>query len=225
MRTEKYKEMTTKIAWRPLIIGFSVATLLFGVLVLAFYLGGVNEKRFSQSTRAIPVWASASCESNGSALSTGYFNDGVEALYYLDSQNARLSAAILSRNEPNFIKTYTRNIRIDLTEAVSKLNLTLPANPQFIMVSGDADIRQFGAGEMNKLSKSILYVAEINSGIVMVYALPNYGDRDLEITEGEIRFWTFARLNSGINGTSTVINNQQPPQQKSNAIDAGFFNR
>ena len=44
--------------------------------------------------RPVPlgIMATASSESSGAVLSTGYFNNGVEALYYLDSQSGRLSA-------------------------------------------------------------------------------------------------------------------------------------
>ncbi|MDO5553878.1 MAG: hypothetical protein Q4G68_08950 [Planctomycetia bacterium] len=142
--------------------------------------------------------ATASTLSEGVSLATGSFNGANELLYYLDSQSGRLTAALLARGEQAFTKLYTRNIKADLTQAAGELKMSTPPETRFIMVTGDADIRQVGAGEMNKVSQSFLYVAEINSGIVLVYAIPNEGDRDLTISNGEIIFWTFARLNNGL---------------------------
>lgn len=179
----------------------SVRTGLFllAFFSVAFYLGGLlTSSRAVLSDRSSGLLASASCESNGAVLSTGYFNNNVEALYYLDSQTGRLSAALLSRSDPEFLKTYTRNIKTDLQEALQNFsNVPVPPRPNFIMVSGDGDVRNVGAGEMNNLAKSFIYVAETQTGIVLVYILPLEGDRDLAVNKGEIAFWTFARLTSG----------------------------
>lgn len=144
------------------------------------------------------ISATASCETGGAILSTGTFTNGTEALFYLDSLSGRLSAGVLSRSEPSFVKLYTRQIKNDLGNAASQLKIPAPVNPRFIMVSGENDVKKVGAGEMNNFARSFVYVAEINTGIVLVYVLPSQGDRDLEVTGGEIIFWTYARLNNGL---------------------------
>jgi hypothetical protein len=122
----------------------------------------------------------------------------VEALYYLDSQSGRLSAALMARSDPEFVKTYTRNIKADLLNSLRLFpNVPAPSRLNFIMVSGDSDARNVGAGDTNSLAKSFLYVAETQTGLVLVYALPQEGDRDLPIDKGEIIFLTCARLNPG----------------------------
>ncbi|MDO5565393.1 MAG: hypothetical protein Q4G59_01960 [Planctomycetia bacterium] len=169
--------------------------LILVLLVVAFRAGQTPSDR---EPAAIPgLWAATAASSGGSYIATGSFDNASDLFYYLDSQSGRLSAALLSRSTPSFVKTYTRNIRTDFTQAVQQLKLPLPVNPQFIMVTGDGDIRQYGAGEMNKIAKSVAYIAEINTGIVLVYAIPNEGDRDLQINGGKIVFWTYARLNTG----------------------------
>ncbi|MBR5626221.1 MAG: hypothetical protein IKW74_01210 [Thermoguttaceae bacterium] len=166
-----------------------------GLIAGGFYFGASAR---TTAEIALPgVSAAASCEMNGCVLSTGYFTNGTEMLHYLDSQSGRLSSALLSRTEQQFIKTFTRLIKPDLADAAQKLNIPVPSNPQFIMVSGETDMRQVGAGSMNNLAKAFVYIAEINSGIVLVYAIPSQGDRDLVVSNGDIIFWTFARLNDG----------------------------
>lgn len=165
-------------------------------LAAAFMIGRYcsnNHEPFSKG-----ISATASCETAGAILSTGTFTNGTEALFYLDSLSGRLSAGVLSRSEPSFVKLYTRPIKNDLGTAASQLKIPTPANPRFIMVSGENDVKKTGAGEMNNFARSFVYVAEINTGIVLVYVLPSQGDRDLEVTGGEIIFWTYARLNNGL---------------------------
>lgn len=162
-------------------------------LAAAFLLGYA-----AHQPSPIGISASASCESAGAVVSTGYFNNNVEALYYLDSQSGRLSAALVSRADQEFCKTYVRNVKGDLQESLKSFpGVQMPPRPNFIMVSGDSDARNVGAGEEGNLSKSFIYVAETQTGIVMVYIVPQEGDRDLPVEKGDILFWTCARLNPG----------------------------
>ena len=81
---------------------------------------------------------------------------------------------------------------------------------------------------MTVFSKSFVYVAEINTGVVLVYALPGANERDLLVKDGEIVFWTCARLNDGLQGAALVA-----PQPTGDAvgekpadpqlIDSSFF--
>lgn len=175
-----------------------VLVVLIG-LAGAFWIGtAYQSSRPVNSLGVIPVWGTASSSDLGCTLATGSYGNSSEALYYLDSQSGRLSAALLARETPDFAKLFTRSIKTDLAGAVAQFNLPMPTSPRFIMVTGESDIRQFGAGDMNKITKAVAYVAEITTGIVMVYALPNEGDRDMETVEGEIILWTMARLNNGL---------------------------
>ncbi len=166
------------------------------MIATAFFLGRISKTWTNPFSEGVS--ATASCETAGAVLSTGTFTSGTEALFYLDSQSGRLSAGVLSRSEPSFVKLYTRQIKTDLAKSTAQLKIPMPADPRFIMVSGENDTKKFGAGEMNNLARSFVYIAEINTGIVLVYVLPSQGDRDLEVTGGEIYFWTFLRMNNGM---------------------------
>ncbi|MDO5580152.1 MAG: hypothetical protein Q4G69_03385 [Planctomycetia bacterium] len=186
-----------KIDWKRSGLGL---TILAAIGILTVLLGYYTGKRSANSAQMPDLHASASNSTAGSILSTGYYSGNSEAVYYLESQSGRLSAAVLARDEASFRKMYSREIRKDLEHAVQNLKIALPANPQFIMITGDVDVRKIGAREMNNVSKSFLYVAEVNTGIVFVYALPVQGDPDLQIQDGEILLWTWLRMNKGLNG-------------------------
>lgn len=188
---------TDIIMKQAFLFGMGTAVLSLG-LAIGGYISGTKvaeHKNVVNSNFTLPVFASASCESDGVSIATGAFGSNVEAMYYLDSQNARLSAAVISRDAPSFQKSFSRNLKNDLVEAAQQFNVAVPTTPKFLMVTGDSDVRNVGT--VGNLSKSLVYIAEINSGIVLVYALPGANERDLLVQDGKIVFWTCARLNEG----------------------------
>jgi len=176
--------------------------------IIGWYFG-------SRPSEPIGVAASASCETAGVTLSTGSFNSDTEALFYLDSQGGSLTAGLLSRTDPGFVKTYKRNVKADLQQIVSTLsNASMPRNPSFLMVTGDGDTRKVGAAENNSLSKCFIYVAEINTGIVLVYAIPVEGDRDIAVEWGDLILWSSARLSNGFpNASAAAVSAPKPGDQ------------
>ncbi|MDO5309668.1 MAG: hypothetical protein Q4G03_09310 [Planctomycetia bacterium] len=207
-----------------IIFGLGVALLSLGLAGGGYLIGmrESSEQSYHKASEVLPVFASASSQGDGVVLATGSFSNNVEAMYYLDSQSGRLSAALISRTAPVFQKTYTRNLKNDLVEATQNLQIPMPASPRFLMVTGEADVRNVGA--VSNLSRAFVYVAEINSGVVLVYALPGTNDRDLLVTDGEITLWTFARLNDGLQVGSVSA---QPAVERESSdprlIDSGFY--
>lgn len=190
-----------------------------GVLLVIL---GMNLARHREQPTGL--WATASCEASGAILATGAFNSDTEALYYLDSQAGELTAGLLSRSEPGFTKTYRRNVKADLqTTAAALGNVSIPPRPTFIMVTGDSDVKKIGAGEMNNLAKAFVYVAEINTGIVLVYALPLEGDRDIGVEWGEMVFWTSARLNHGTPAAGAADSAEAYQRKRPENVGAGYF--
>lgn len=212
---------------QSILFGMGTALLSLG-LAISGYVSGVHvtEQNHAslKSNTTIPVFASASSESDGVVVATGSFGSNVEAFYYLDSQTARLSSAVISRSTPTFQKSFSRNIKSDLVEAAQQFNVSVPTSPKFLMTTGECDLKNTGA--VSNISKSLVYVAEINSGIVLVYALPGANDRDLLVQDGQIIFWTCARLNEGL---QSVPLNAQPNEDANNKnvdpqlIDSGFY--
>ena len=202
-----------------------VSVLICSVVIAtcSFLVGKQASTSGIVSDQIVPVFATASSESDGVIVSTGSYGANVEAMYYLDSQSCRLSAALVSRTVPEFQKSFTRNLKTDLAEAAEQLHLSFPSNPKFLMVTGEADVRNVGA--VANVSRALVYVAEINTGVVFVYALPGANDRDLPVSNGEIYLWTFARLNDGLQASS--FNLPQPTETKSGAdpqlIDSSIF--
>ena len=184
-----------------------------------------QENALSSANLPIPVFASASSESDGVIVATGSFGANIEAMYYLDSQSGRLSAAVISRSAPSFQKLFSRNLKGDLVKTAEQFNVSVPTAPKFLMVTGETDTRNVGS--VGNLSQSFVYVAEINTGIVLVYALPGANERDLLVQDGEIAFWTCARLNEGLQNAPLQM--QQPAEGVNGKpadpqlIDSGFF--
>ena len=209
---------------QSLLFGFGTALLSLGLAVGGYLTGRVVQNESSPVAR--PVLAASSSESDGVVLATGAFGSSAEAMYYLDSQSGRLSAALLSRSAPEFQKTFSRNVKNDLVKAANQLQIPVPTTPKFLMTTGETDVRNVGA--RGALSNAFVYVAEINSGLVLVYALPGANERDLAVAGGEIVFWTFAQLNEGLQGAAAVgIPQAQPqnaaPAQDPRLLDSGFY--
>ncbi|MBQ6827771.1 MAG: hypothetical protein IJO46_07125 [Thermoguttaceae bacterium] len=209
---------------QSLLFGFGTALLSLGLAVGGYLTGRVVQNE--SSPVALPVFAASSSESDGVVLATGAFGSSAEAMYYLDSQSGRLSAALLSRSAPEFQKTFVRNVKNDLVLAANETGVPVPTTPKFLMTTGETDVRNVGA--RGALSNAFVYVAEINSGLVLVYALPGANERDLAVAGGEIVFWTFAQLNEGLQGAAAVgIPQAQPqnaaPAQDPRLLDSGFY--
>ncbi len=203
--------------------GLGTTLLSAGLAICGFMAGERVADHDGQTNVQIPVMATASSESDGVIVATGSFSANVEAMYYLDSQSGRLSAGLVSRTAPVFQKSYTRNIKNDLAEAAEQLQISVPSSPKFLMVTGEADVRNVGSAA--NMSRSLVYVTEINSGLVFVYALPGVSDRDLVVSNGEILLWTYARLNDG--RQTTAVNIPQPAEAAPGAdpqlINSGFY--
>ncbi len=213
---------------QSILFGLGVAVLSLSLAVGGYLLGtrvSERENALFNSNYPIPVFASASSESDGVIVATGSFGANIEAMYYLDSQSARLSAAVISRSTPSFQKSFSRNLKADLVKAAEQFSIPVPVAPKFLMVTGESDVRNVGA--VGNLSKSLVYIAEINTGIVLVYALPGANERDLLVQNGEIVFWTCARLSEGLQSTPLQI--QQPTEGAEGKatdpqlINSGFY--
>jgi hypothetical protein len=98
------------------------------------------------------------------AMATGYLDDEIEAVYFLDFLTGDLRAAALSRQLGKFNAFFGYNVNVDLGVDPAK-------NPRFLMVTGAGDLRKIGGARMAP-SKSILYVAEITTGKVAAYYVP-----------------------------------------------------
>ena len=111
-----------------------------------------------------PLHAVATDRCESFAISTGYCDDSIEAVWFLDFVTGDLRAVVLSKQSGTFNAFFSRNITADLAVDASK-------SPRFVIASGAADLRRTG-GTRVATSRSILYVAEGTSGIVAAYSIP-----------------------------------------------------
>ena len=112
----------------------------------------------------VPLHAVGTDRTDGFAIATGYCDDSVEAVYFLDFLTGDLSAAVVSKQNGHFNAFYTHNVVADLG-----INPARP--PRFLLTTGSADLRRSG-GKTTTLSRSLVYVAELQSGRVAAYAIP-----------------------------------------------------
>ncbi|MGA2253803.1 MAG: hypothetical protein ABSG53_04005 [Thermoguttaceae bacterium] len=112
----------------------------------------------------VPLHAVSTDRTDGFAIATGYCDESVEAVYFLDFLTGDLSAAVVSKQNGHFNAFYTHNVVADLG-----INPAKP--PHFLLTTGTVDLRRSG-GKTTALSRSLVYVADSQCGKVAAYAIP-----------------------------------------------------
>src|SRR5262245_3517825 len=111
---------------------------------------------------AQPLHAVATHGQDNFALATGLLDSNVEGVYFLDCLTGVLKGAALNVNNGQFNAVFETNVITDLKLDISK-------SPKFLMVTGLANLRhgptQFQPG------LAVLYIAEVNSGVLATYAV------------------------------------------------------
>ena len=113
---------------------------------------------------SVPIHAVSTDRTDGFAVATGYCDESVEAIYFLDFLTGDLTAAVVSKQNGKFNAFYTRNV-------VGDLGLNPGKAPRFLVTTGMADLRRTG-GKTSAPSRSLVYVSELTSGKVAAYAIP-----------------------------------------------------
>jgi hypothetical protein len=141
---------------KPLRLGVGLLTGLGIGLVIGMLFAGYWPN--------VPIHAVATDRTEGFAIATGYCDESVEAVYFLDFLTGDLSAAVVSKQNGRFNAFYTHNVVADM-----HLNPSRP--PRFLLTTGTVDLRRSGV-KNNALSRSLVYVAELQCGKVAAYAIP-----------------------------------------------------
>ena len=110
-----------------------------------------------------PLHAVATDRTETFAIATGYVDDGLEAVYFLDFLTGDLSAVVLGRQGRAFTAFFRYNVVADLGVDPAK-------NPKYMLVTGAADMRRGMGG--SQYGTSVVYVAEVTTGKVAAYAVP-----------------------------------------------------
>ena len=131
-------------------------------LVAAAVLGLVAGLNLAGVWPSVPLHASATQGLDKFAIATGLVDSEVEALYFLDFLTGDLRAAVIDQKTGKFNAFFTRNIAADFG-AVGK-------GARYLVVTGSANMPR---GRNNfQYAKSIVYVAEANTGQVAAYTIP-----------------------------------------------------
>ncbi len=136
----------------------------------------------------IPLHGDATDRSENIIMATGFVDEGIEAVFFLDSLTGLLRAAVPSlQRMQDYQAMWEANVGADMMTAIQMVNTAAakmsggkggtarpaiqpPQTPRFVMVTGWMDVRQ-GAVRMRP-SRCVVHVAEANTGIVMTYLLP-----------------------------------------------------
>ncbi len=143
------------------------AGITIGAAVVGVFFGGMVVGR-SASSNSWPFGPSlahavATDRYENFAIATGFLNNDLEAVYFLDFLTGDLKAAALSLQTGKFNSFYEYNVLRDLEVDATK-------NPRYLMVTGGVNLRRQG-GQLEP-SGSVVYVAELTSGKVAAYTTP-----------------------------------------------------
>ncbi|MCG8586991.1 MAG: hypothetical protein MI757_19980 [Pirellulales bacterium] len=114
---------------------------------------------------ATELMASASASGEGFSMATGAVDDDVEGLFILDHLTGDLRGLLLNVRTGKFNSFYQYNVVEDLGTAMVK-------NPKYVLLTGGAAFRDGIGSPRTRLSRSAVYVAELDSGVVAAYAVP-----------------------------------------------------
>ncbi|MEN0110885.1 MAG: hypothetical protein AAF805_09190 [Planctomycetota bacterium] len=115
---------------------------------------------------ALEVDATATQAHDNFVIATGFVDDGIEGLYFLDFLTGELRGVVLNERGPGFACYYRRNIMEDFGQQAVK-------NPKYLMVTGRLNgVARGPALPGGRLARTAIYVVEANSGQVVAYGLP-----------------------------------------------------
>jgi hypothetical protein len=132
-----------------------------------------------------PLHAVATDRSENIIMATGYVDDMIEAVFFLDSLTGMLTAAVPSIRATGmpYQAVWRANVGADMMTAIRMANsaggggknaapraaIEVPKTPRFVMTTGQLDIRQ-GSARLRP-GRCVVYVVEANTGLIMTYAL------------------------------------------------------
>jgi hypothetical protein len=129
--------------------------LLSGLLVSGFW-------------PSVPLHAIATDKIDTFSMATGPVEGDYEAVYFFDHLTGDLNAYVVGRlanGGYGVLQRCYRNVLQDFKTDDDK-------TPKFLMATGLCDLTRGGGRGGNMPSRSVLYIADVTSGMAGVYALP-----------------------------------------------------
>jgi len=112
--------------------------------------------------QGVQVQATATQGVDNFSIATGFVDEGIEALYFLDFITGDLRAVVISRRTGQFDALFEYNVLNDFGTRIK--------NPKYLMVTGLAALPR--GSRSTQLANSLVYVAEASTGQVFAYAMP-----------------------------------------------------
>ena len=127
--------------------------LLAGLLITGFW-------------PSVPLHAVATDKIDTFSMATGHVED-YEGVYFLDHLTGDLHAYVIGRMPTGFgvLQHSFRNVLEDFKTEGDK-------TPKFLMATGICDLNRGGRGGTVMPSRSVLYIADVASGVANVYDMP-----------------------------------------------------
>jgi hypothetical protein len=154
------------------------------VLIVGIVVGAALTAGWHGVTSIPKAHAVATSGSDNFAIATGYVDDQIEGLYFLDFLTGDLRCAVVNRRTAAFTAYFTYNVLADFPGINDR--------PRFLMVTGLADLPR-GRGA-TQIGRSIIYVAEATSGRVAAYTIPY---NSTLLAAGAPQTGTFLRIAQG----------------------------
>lgn len=173
---------------------FSTRAACWGGGVVLGLIIGLNIQGIWPS---VPLHASATHGLDKFAIATGFVDEEVEALYFLDYLTGDLRAAVVNPKTGTFNAFFTRNIAADFGGA-GRTN-------GYLLVTGQANMPR-GAAQF-QFARSIVYVADATTGVVAAYTIP--WNSTLHFA-GRPQYGEFYRLD--VRPFRTAFVRDEPPQ-------------
>jgi hypothetical protein len=115
--------------------------------------------------KAAAIGATATHGTDSVIMCTGEVDIGIEAVYVLDVVTGELKGGVLNIRTGKFMTGYA------YSDVAKDLHADGVKNPKYLMVTGEAQASQ-GFGANGRFGRSVLYIAEVNSGYCACYGAP-----------------------------------------------------
>lgn len=146
----------------PGLVGAAAAVVCVGI---GWQLGrGTDPSAATFTLPATAVEATATQAHDNFVIATGFVDEGLEALYFLDFMTGELKAVVINERGGGFAAMYRRNIMQDFGPQTV-------ANAKYLMVTGRANNLQ-RVGAKGRIGENVLYVVEATSGKIVAYGIP-----------------------------------------------------
>jgi len=147
--------------------GLALGLAIGGALAAGVYLGSQGDSAQRAALNELRLKASASHGADSFAMATGDIAEGVEGLFCLDFLTGDLSCFVINPRTGTPGGLFRTNVVADLPA-----DKGTGKKPAYVLVTGQFQAKGGNYGGGGQMAGSLVYVADANSGMVAVYAMP-----------------------------------------------------